>query len=151
MSSGKGELGRFRGDSNPRNCLEGSFFSTFLLPRIYEGSLKREPVGLSRFSVQSGNSGWSLSGEGVGGRGLAGGGNFGGGCDGGGKGGGAYLGRVSLLLSSVDLVATVFSEMDSDTVLDVALDEPCEGKVYEEIASFSAKTCGVGVDDLWSA
>lgn len=108
-------------------------------------------MGLSRFSVQSGDSVWSLSGEGVGGRGLAGGGNFGGGCDGGGKGGGAYLGRVSLLLSSVDLVATVFSEMDSDTVLDVALDEPCEGKVYEEIASSSAKTCGVGVGDLWSA
>lgn len=114
LSSGKGELGRFRGESNPRNGLEDSFLSSLLLPLIKEASLKWEPVGLSRFSVQS-----SLSPEGVGGRGLTGGGNLGGGCEGGGNGGGAYLERVNRLLSSVDLEATVFSEMDG--ALDVAL------------------------------
>lgn len=84
-------------------------------------------MGLSRFSVQSENSVWSLLSGGVGGKGLTGGGNFGGGCEGGGKGGGAYLERASRLLSSVDLVATVFSEMDA--ALDVVLGGTCGGKV----------------------
>jgi hypothetical protein len=57
---------------------------------------------------------------------LTGGGNLGGGCEGGGKGGGAYLERVSRPLSSVDLVATVFSEMDA--ALDAALNGTCGGK-----------------------
>lgn len=94
---------------------------------MWEASLKWEPVGLSRFNVQSENSGWSLSGEGVGGRGLTGGGYLGGGCEGGGKGGGEYLERTSRLLSSVDLVATVFSEMDA--ALDAVLEESWAGKV----------------------
>ena len=34
LSSGKGELGRFRGESNPRNGLEASFLSALLLPRM---------------------------------------------------------------------------------------------------------------------
>ena len=94
---------------------------------MWEASLKWEPVGLSRFNVQSENSRWSSSGEGVGGRGLTGGGYLGGGCEGGGKGGGEYLERTSRLLSSVDLVATVFSEMDA--ALDAVLEESCVGKV----------------------
>lgn len=88
--------------------------------------MKWEPVGLSRLNVQSEDSVRSLA-AGVGGRGLSGGGNFGGGCKGGGNGGGAYFGRVVLLLSSVDCVATVFSEMDA--ALDAALDEICGGNV----------------------
>lgn len=31
LSNGKGELGRFRGESNPRNGLGDSFLSAFLL------------------------------------------------------------------------------------------------------------------------
>ena len=84
-------------------------------------------MGLSRLNVQSENSVRSLSGEGVGGRGLTGGGYLGGGCEGGGKGGGTYLERASRLLSSVNFVATVFSEMDA--ALDSALDGTWEGKV----------------------
>jgi len=79
-------------------------------------------VGLSRLSVQSEVS----FSAGVGGRGLTGGGNFGGGCEGGGNGGGTYLERESRALSSVDLVAAIFSEMDA--ALDAALYEGCEGK-----------------------
>jgi len=88
-------------------------------------------VGLSRFNVQSEDSVWSLLSQGVGGRGLTGGGNLGGGCEGGGKGGGAYFERVSRLLSSVDLVATVCSEIDGalDVALDAVLDGTWEGKV----------------------
>ena len=84
-------------------------------------------MGLSRFNVQSEHSVWSLLAQGVGGRGLTGGGNLGGGCEGGGKGGGAYFERVSRLLSSVDLVASVWPEVDG--ALDVALDGTCGGKV----------------------
>lgn len=123
LSNGKGELGRFRGESNPRNGLEDSFLSTFLLPLMKEASLKWEPVGLSRSNVQSGDLVWSSSAAGgVGGRGLTGGGNFGGGCEGGGNGGGACLEWVNRLLSLVGLVAATFSEMD------VALDGAWEGK-----------------------
>jgi len=88
-------------------------------------------VGLSRFNVQSEDSVWSSLAQGVGGRGLTGGGNLGGGCEGGGKGGGAYLERVSRLLSSVDLVATVWSEIDGalDVAPDAVLNEACGGNV----------------------
>jgi hypothetical protein len=127
LSNGKGELGRFRGESSPRNCLEDSFRSLLRLPLAWEASLKWEPVGLSRFRVQSENSAWSLSAEGVGGRGLTGGGYLGGGCEGGGNGGGEYLERTSRLPSSVDFVDAAFSEMD--VALDAALDGTCEGKV----------------------
>lgn len=147
LSNGKGELGRFRGESNPMDCLEDSLLSS-LLPFMSEAPLKWAPVGLSRFSVQSQNSVWSLSGEGVGGRGLTGGGYLGGGCKGGGKGGGAYFGRTSRLLSSVDFVETVLSEVD--VARDAALDGTWEGKVYEEMEFFSEKIYGVGVEDLRS-
>jgi hypothetical protein len=83
-------------------------------------------VGLSRFNVQSEDSALSLSAEGVGGRGLTGGGNLGGGCEGGGNGGGAYLEREGRPLPSVDLVATVFSEMD--VAVDAVLDGGWVGK-----------------------
>lgn len=146
MSNGKGELGRFRGESNPMNCLEDSLLSS-LLPFMWEASLKWAPVGLSRFSVQSQNSVWSLSGEGVGGRGLTGGGYLGGGCKGGGNGGEAYLRRMARLLSSVDFVEIALSEIDA--ARDVAVDETWEGKVYG-MKFFSGKICGVGVEDLWS-
>lgn len=126
LSNGKGELGRFRGESKPINGLEGSFLSS-LLPFEKDASLKLEPVGLSRFNVQSENSGQSSFGEGVGGRGLTGGGYLGGGWEGGGRGGGTCLERTGRPLSSVDLEATVFSEMDA--ALEAALDGTWEGKV----------------------
>lgn len=88
--------------------------------------MRWELAGLSRFNVQSEDSVWLLLVEGTGGRGLTGGGNLGGGCEGGGKGGGEYLERVIRQFSSVDLVATVLSEMDA--ALDAALDETCKGK-----------------------
>ena len=78
LSNGKGELGRFRDESSPISGLEGSFLSS-VLPLTWKASLKWDPVGLSRFNVQSEKSVRSLSEEGVGGRGLTGGGYFGGG------------------------------------------------------------------------